>query len=76
MRDKIEKILNEKIRPTLISDGGNIELVNVDETQGIVTVKLTGACAGCPMAQMTSVGFVEKILKENIPEIKTVKISE
>lgn len=74
MREKVEKILNEEIKPNLMLHGGSIELVNVDEKGGVVTVRLTGACAGCPMSQLTFVGFVEKILKENIPEVKAVKI--
>jgi Fe-S cluster biogenesis protein NfuA len=53
--------------------GGNVELVDVDEKQGVVTVRLSGACAGCPMSQMTSIGLIERVLKEKIPEIKTVK---
>ena len=73
MREKVEKILNEKISPNLMAHGGNIELVNVDEKKGVVIVRLTGACAGCPLAQLTSVNFVEKTLKENIPEVKVVK---
>jgi Fe-S cluster biogenesis protein NfuA len=75
MRDKVEKILNEKIRPGLQMDGGNIELVDVNEEEGQVTVRLTGACAGCPMSQMTMLGFVEKTLKEHVPEVKVVMTS-
>jgi Fe-S cluster biogenesis protein NfuA len=72
MREQVEKILAEKIRPALQMDGGDIELVDVDESSGNVTVKLKGACGGCPMSAMTLVGFVEKTLKEEVPEVKTV----
>jgi len=69
MRDKVEEVLN-KIRPQLMVDGGNVELVEVDD--GTVKVKLTGACSGCPMAAMTLKMGIEKILKQEIPEIKEV----
>ena len=69
MRDKVEEVLN-KIRPQLMMDGGNVELVEVNE--GIVKVRLTGACGGCPMATMTLKMGIEKILKQEIPEIKEV----
>ncbi len=74
MRDKIEKVVNEKIKPNLMLHGGDIELVDVNEKDGVVMVRLTGACAHCPMAQATSAGFVEKTIKENIPEVKVVKM--
>lgn len=70
MREKIEEVLTQ-IRPYLQADGGDVELVNVKD--GIVTVKLTGACHGCPMSQMTLKNGVERILKEKIPEIKSVE---
>jgi Fe-S cluster biogenesis protein NfuA len=69
MREKIEAVLNQ-IRPNLVRDGGNVELV--DATDGIVKVRLTGACGGCPMASMTLKQGVERVLKEKIPEIKQV----
>ena len=69
MRDKVETVLNQ-IRPQLIMDGGNVELVEVDD--GTVKVKLTGACAGCPMSTMTLKMGIEKILKQEIPEVKEV----
>jgi len=71
MRDKVEEILGA-IRPTLEADGGSIELVDVDEEGGTVRVKLTGACAGCPMSQMTLQHGVERILKEQLPEVQRV----
>ena len=69
MRDKVEEVLN-KIRPQLMVDGGNVELVEVND--GTVKVRLTGACSGCPMAAMTLKMGIEKILKQEIPEIKEV----
>jgi len=69
MRDKVEEVLN-KIRPSLEADGGNVELVDVSD--GTVKVTLTGACAGCPMSAMTLKMGIEKILKQEIPEIKEV----
>ncbi len=70
MREKIEKAI-EKIRPLLQRDGGDIELVDVKD--GVVKVRLKGACSGCPMSQMTLKQGVEKSLKEDVPEIKTVE---
>ena len=69
MQDKVEEVL-AKIRPSLIRDGGNVELVDVSD--GVVKVKLTGACAGCPMSTMTLKMGIERILKQEIPEIKEV----
>ncbi len=69
MRDKVEEVL-DKIRPSLIADGGNVELVAVDD--GVVKVKLTGACGGCPMATLTLKMGIERILKQEIPEVKEV----
>ena len=69
MREKVEEAL-DKIRPALIRDGGNVELINVND--GTVEVKLTGACGSCPMSTMTLKMGIEKILKEQIPEVKEV----
>ncbi|MDI6641336.1 MAG: NifU family protein [Elusimicrobiota bacterium] len=71
MREKVEQALN-KVRPQLQADGGNVELVEVTD-DGIVKVKLTGACAGCPMAQMTLKLGIEKFLKQEVPEVKSVE---
>lgn len=71
MRDKIEKVINEQIRPGLQMDGGDIELVDVD-SKGMVKVRLKGACGGCPMSQITLTMGVERKLKEEIPEVKGV----
>lgn len=70
MKEKVEGVL-EKIRPMLVRDGGNVELVDVND-EGIVEVKLTGACAGCPMSSMTLKMGIERLLKEEIPEVKEV----
>ena len=69
MRDKIEKVLNQ-IRPSLMRDGGNVELIDVND--GVVKVQLTGACGGCPMSTLTLKMGIERILKKEIPEIKEV----
>ena len=69
MREKVEEVLG-KIRPALVADGGNVELVNVND--GTVEVRLTGACAGCPMSTMTLKMGIEQILKQEIPEVKEV----
>ncbi|MBW2092409.1 MAG: NifU family protein [Deltaproteobacteria bacterium] len=71
MKERVETALN-KIRPQLMADGGNVELVDVDEN-GIVQVKLTGACGGCPMAQMTLKQGIERVLKMEVPEVKSVE---
>jgi Fe-S cluster biogenesis protein NfuA len=70
MKEKIEKAIG-KIRPFLQQDGGDIELIDVID--GVVKVKLSGACGCCPMAQMTLKNTVEKALKEEIPEIIRVE---
>lgn len=71
MKEKVEKILNE-VRPGLQADGGDVELVDVT-ADGIVKVKLTGACAGCPMSTMTLKMAIEKKLKEQVPGVKAVE---
>lgn len=68
---KIEKVLN-KIRPTINLDGGDVELIDVDEEEGIVKVKLTGACHSCPMATQTLQYVVERAIKAEIKGIKEV----
>ena len=70
MREQVEKSL-QKIRPMLQADGGDVELVDV--VDGIVKLRLQGACAGCPGAQMTLKMGVERQLKEDIPEVKGVE---
>ncbi len=70
MKEQVEKIL-EEIRPMLQADGGNVELVDVTE-DGIVQVRLKGACGSCPMSQMTLKMGIEKKIKEALPSIKEV----
>ncbi|MDP2856431.1 MAG: NifU family protein [Bacillota bacterium] len=70
MKEQIEEVLKE-IRPTLQADGGDVELVGVDD--GVVKVRLKGACGGCPMASMTLKNGIERVLKARIPEVKTVE---
>lgn len=70
MRERIEKAL-AKVRVALQHDGGDIELVAIED--GVVKVRLKGACCGCPMSQMTLANFVEKELKAAVPEVKRVE---
>ncbi len=70
MKEKVQKVIN-KIRPMLQADGGDVELVDVEK--GVVKVRLKGACAGCPMSQMTLKNGIERFLKKEIPEVKSVE---
>jgi Fe-S cluster biogenesis protein NfuA len=69
MREKVEAALDQ-IRPHLQADGGDVELLDVND--GTVTVRLTGACGGCPMAAMTLKDGVERVIKEHVPEVVEV----
>jgi Fe-S cluster biogenesis protein NfuA len=69
VRDKVQTVL-DNIRPSLRADGGDIELVDVKD--GIVSVKLKGACAGCPMSTMTLKNGIERILKQELSDVKEV----
>lgn len=71
LKEKVENALN-KVRPSLQADGGDVMLIDVGE-DGVVKVKLTGACGGCPMSQMTLKMGIEKVLKQNVPEISRVE---
>ena len=71
MQEKVEKAL-VKVRSFLQADGGDVELVEITE-EGVVRVKLTGACSGCPMASITLKTGIEKTLKEEVPEVKRVE---
>jgi Fe-S cluster biogenesis protein NfuA len=71
MREKVQSAL-DKIRPTLQKDGGDVVLVDVSD-EGVVTVQLTGACKGCPMSQMTLKNGIEKFLRAEVPEVKSVE---
>jgi len=70
LKEKVESAL-QKVRPSLQADGGDVQLVDV-ESDGTVKVKLMGACGGCPMSQMTLKMGIEKILKQNVPEVTGV----
>ena len=70
MKEKVQKAI-DTIRPSLQADGGDVELIDVG-ADGVVKVKLTGACHGCPMSQMTLKNGIEKIIKKQVPEIKEV----
>lgn len=71
LRQKVEEAL-EKVRPSLQADGGDVQLIDVDPN-GVVKVRLTGACGSCPMSQMTLKMGVEKMLKLNVPEVTRVE---
>lgn len=71
MKKQVEEIL-KKIRPALQADGGDVELVEVDEKNGVVKVKLQGACAHCPMSQMTLKMGIEQELKKQVKGVKEV----
>ena len=70
MKERVEEVLNQ-VRPALQADGGDVELVDVND-EGIVSVRLTGACGSCPMSTMTLKMGIERTLMENIPEVKEV----
>jgi len=70
MKEEVQKAINI-VRPSLQADGGDVELVDVS-ADGVVKVKLTGACHGCPMAQMTLKNGIEKSLKQEVPAVKSV----
>ena len=69
MKAKIEEALN-LIKPALQADGGDVELIDVND--GVVKLRLTGACGGCPMASLTLKNMVERTLRERVPEIREV----
>lgn len=70
LKEKVEAVLNE-VRPMLAADGGGVELIDVS-SDGKVKVRLSGACGGCPMSQMTLKMGIEKTLKQKVPEVKEV----
>lgn len=71
MRDRVEKAL-EKVKVMLAADGGSAELVDVT-ADGVVKIRLTGACGGCPMSAMTLKRGIERIIKQEVPEVKSVE---
>ena len=71
MKDRVAAAI-DSIRGYLQADGGDVEIVEVIEDQGIVKLRLTGACGGCPMSQMTLKMGIERVLKQQVPEVKQV----
>lgn len=71
MQEKVKQAL-DKVRVSLQADGGDVELIGVDD-KGVVKVRLTGACGGCPMASMTLRTGIERVLKQEVPQIKRVE---
>ncbi|HPS38312.1 MAG TPA: NifU family protein [Candidatus Cloacimonadota bacterium] len=69
-RQQVESVL-DKIRPAIQADGGDVELINIRE-DGVVEVRLQGACKGCPMATLTLKAGIERVIKEELPEVKEV----
>ena len=70
MKEEVQKAI-DLVRPSLQADGGDVELVDVSD-DGVVKVRLTGACHGCPMSQMTLKMGIEKIIKSKVPDVKEV----
>lgn len=73
MKEKVQEVI-DKIRPALQADGGDVELVDVEN--GVVKVRLQGACVGCPMSQMTLKQGIERLLKQEIPEVESVESAD
>jgi Fe-S cluster biogenesis protein NfuA len=71
LQEKVEEVL-KKVRPSLQADGGDVELVDIED-DSIVKVRLKGACSGCAMSQMTLKLGIERILRQHVPEIKSVE---
>ena len=71
MLEEVKEVIEKEVRPVLEREGGSIELEGVGD-DGVVKVRLTGACAGCPMSQYTLVNFVEATVKDKVPEVKRV----
>ena len=69
MKENVEAVL-EQIRPALEADGGNVELIDVKD--GVVSIRLTGACSSCPMSTMTLKMGIERLLKQKVPEVREV----
>ena len=73
LKEKVNAVI-EKVRPALQGDGGDIELVDVLAEEKVVLVRLKGACFGCPMSTFTIKGYVEQVMKEEVPEINEVRL--
>jgi Fe-S cluster biogenesis protein NfuA len=73
LKEKVSAVI-EKVRPALQGDGGDIELVDVLADEKVALVRLRGACFGCPMSMYTIKGYVEQVMKQEIPEIAEVRL--
>ncbi|MEM0214578.1 MAG: NifU family protein [Archaeoglobaceae archaeon] len=71
-KQKVIEVVEKDIKPMLMAEGGSIEVVEVNEKEGIVKVRLLGACGTCPMSMITLTAFVERVLRTKIPELKKV----
>lgn len=71
MHEQVEAVI-EILRPAIQADGGDVELVGVDETTGVVTVQLSGACVGCPSSTITMKAGIERIVKDRVPGVTAV----
>ncbi|MEM1578171.1 MAG: NifU family protein [Archaeoglobaceae archaeon] len=71
-KQEVVEVVEKEIKPMLLRDGGSIEVVNVNEREGIVEVKLLGACGTCPMSMITLTAFVERLLKARVSGVKKV----
>lgn len=74
LRKKVEEVLEKKVRPLLFADGGDLEVLSLDEEKGELTVRLLGKCSGCPSAQLTMEGIVRAEVLAAVPEIKTINL--
>ncbi len=74
VKERVQKVL-DTIRPQIQGDGGDVEFVDIDDNN-VVTVRLTGACVGCPMAQLTLKGGIERIVKQQVPEVTAVEAAD
>jgi Fe-S cluster biogenesis protein NfuA len=72
LRERVLEVIERKVRPAIKDDGGDIEVVGVDEKERIVMVRLSGACEGCSAANVTLEGWVEELIKRELPEVKRV----
>lgn len=71
-KQKVLEVVEKDIKPMLMMEGGSIEVVDVNEKDGVVHVRLLGACGTCPMSMITLTAFVERVLRNKIPELKKV----
>jgi len=73
LKERVRELVEKEIKPYLMADGGDIDVIDVDESNGVVKVKLLGACRGCPLSMITLTSFVERYLRTRIPEVKRVE---